>query len=258
LCFGKKNVQYTHMQAVLDALLFPIARLVVAAGIPFGDVAEALKRALVRAAEGTAKAGATDSRVSLMTGLQRRDVARLRAAARLPDVEPEPSPHLSRLVGLWLADPAYAGRTIARKGPAPSFDDLASRVRKDIHPRAMLDQLVAAGTVLVEDRLVHLLVPAYRPSPSSDDQITYLGLNAGDFLSASVDNVLADTAPHFERAVHYNRLSRDAVKTLAAMFRDRQSAVLIELNEAAAALQKTSPGQWRFRAGGYFYDTDEG
>ncbi|MBL4556309.1 MAG: hypothetical protein JKP98_01110 [Rhodobacteraceae bacterium] len=99
--------------------------------MPFATLSDLLKRAMLGAAERAAGVPATDSRLSLMTGLQRRDIARLRATA--PPAEAPPAPHLARLVGLWLGDPAYAGRPVARKGPAPSFDDLPAGAQG--HPR---------------------------------------------------------------------------------------------------------------------------
>jgi hypothetical protein len=243
------------MRAVLEALLGPVARLAVAGGVPFATLSDLLKRAMLGAAERAAGVPATDSRLSLMTGLQRRDIARLRATAA--PAEAPPAPHLARLVGLWLGDPAYAGRPVARKGPAPSFDDLARRVRKDIHARAMLDQLVAAGTVAAEGGTVRLLEDSYRPGQGSADQLAYLAANGQDFLSAAIDNVLGEGARHFERAVHYNHLSAEAIAELATLFADRQAALLVEINAHAARLQRTRPGQGRFRAGGYFYDTED-
>ncbi|MBL4556308.1 MAG: hypothetical protein JKP98_01105 [Rhodobacteraceae bacterium] len=73
-------------------------------------------------------------------------------------------------------------------------------MRKDIHARAMLDQLVAAGTVAAEGGTVRLLEDSYRPGQGSADQLAYLAANGQDFLSAAIDNVLGEGARHFERA----------------------------------------------------------
>lgn len=243
------------MRFVLDSLLAPIARLAVARGVLFGEVAERLKVQFLRGAiDALGGQRVTDSRLSVMTGLQRRDVQRLRG---LPDDAPPAVNHLARLVALWQVDPRYAGRALARRG-ADSFEELAAEIRRDVHARTMLEQLLAAQTVMIDaDDCVVLRSATYQPLAGSDAQLAYLARNGGDFLSAATDNVMATPAPHFERAVHYNGLSAAAVAELDAMFRDKQLAVLKEVNARAAALQAASPGAQRFRSGAYFYSEEE-
>lgn len=234
------------MNQIIDALFAPIARLLVARGVGFADAAGRLKQAYLRAALRLAGPDATDSRISVMTGLQRRDIVGLRGQ------EPDRRGvnHLSRLVALWVVS---GGRPLPRKG----FDALACQVRRDVHPRTMLEQLLAAGTVSVADGMVRLEQVSYQPMPGSAGQMAYLADNAGDFLAVAVGNVLGDT-PHFERAVHYNQLDAAAVAQLEAAFWAGQMALLGQINAQAAALQKAMPGTMRFRAGAYFYDEDEG
>lgn len=237
------------MITLLDALLAPIARLAVARGLLFTQVSERLKLQYLRGAERLAGGDKppTDSRISVMTGLQRRDIARLRQmpADPVPPVNP-----LARLVAQWLA--LHGGRPLPRSGDG-SFDALAAQIRKDVHPKTLLEQLVAAGTVEVKGEEVTLCTASYQPLPGSDDQLAYLTANGGDYLAAATANVLTAPAPFFERAVHYNQLSPQAVDTLDAAFRERQAKLLQDINDMAARLQDTSPGQARFRAGGYFY-----
>ncbi len=242
------------MQTVLDALFTPIARLLVARGVLFAQAAERLKAAYVRAAMRAPGAKTTDSRISVLTGLQRRDVARLR------DDTPGPRAvnHLARLVAQWQIDPAYAGRDLPRKGAVGSFDALALSIRRDVHPRTLLEQLLQAGTVSEQpDGALRLEQSSYQPLPGSAAQTDYLAQNAGDFLTASVDNVLGASPPEFERAVHYNGLSPEAVAELDAEFRDGQMALMHRLSARAAQLQDASPGPLRFRAGGYFHSSEE-
>ena len=118
------------MNKLFDALLAPIARLAVAKGVLFPQVAERLKHQFLHAAEG--EKTSTDSNVSLMTGLQRRDIGRLRD---LPDEAPDPVNHLARLVMVWRLD--FDGQTLARSGEI-SFASLAAMIRKDVHPRSLL------------------------------------------------------------------------------------------------------------------------
>lgn len=249
------------MLNLLDPLLSAFARLTVARGILFPDLMERLKHHYIDAATDLTTGKITDSRLSVLTGLQRRDIVRLR---ELPHPEQAPN-HLARLVALWQTEPAYntAGtpNVLAKNGDAPSFEALARIVRRDVHPRTMLDTLQATGTVkITDDQTVQLLQTSYQPLAGSEDQLAYLANNAGDHLNAATDNVLGQTPPHFERAVHYTQLSADQIVELKAEFDAGQMALLERLSQKAAGMKKLpSEGtQDRFRAGGYFYHTSEG
>ena len=257
-CPVKKNVHKAHMLEILDAMFAPLARLLVARGLLFSDFAERMKAHYVAAA--LAQGKATDSRLSLMTGLQRREVTRLRGFAPR-DLRPNP---LARLVALWQTDPAYQGDgkplPLNRTGPAPSFEALAWAVRRDMHPRTMLDALVASGTVVLDGagQQVALVQSSYQPLAGSDDQLAYLTRNLGDHLSTATANVLGQTPPAFERAVHYTELTGAEVTALAEFHRAGQMALFQEISRRAAAMKAHAPrGSHRFRAGAYFHQTEE-
>jgi Family of unknown function (DUF6502) len=245
------------MPRFLDTILAPLARLLVRRGVLIGQATERLKLHYLRAAQGMAGNRPTDSRISVITGLQRREVVRL---AALPDGAPADRKinHLSRLVQVWQSDPRFGGRDLDRAGSEGSFEALALGIRRDVHPRTMIEQLREAGTVAVtsEGRL-RLLQSSYQPLAGSEAQLDYFADNAGDFLTAATENILSETAPFFERAAHFNQLSPEAVAKLAGDFQKGQMALLQKIAAEASELQKQSPGTHRFRAGGYFYFTDE-
>lgn len=238
------------MKAVLNHLLKPLARLAIAKGVRFADMAEHMKRAYVDVARDLAKPKAPVSRISVMTGLQRRDIARLLAEPEPPKQRPDA---LSKLVALWLA--RFKGAPLPHHG-TESFDALAREIRRDVHPRSMLDELVAAGTVAAEAGEVRLLKTAHVPLQGSEAQIEYLGKNVGDHLAVAVGNVLGEP-PAFERAVHYNGLSTEAVQALEALWRAEMERVLQVVNARALELQTQEQGPARFRAGGYFRGENE-
>jgi hypothetical protein len=245
------------MSDALDHVLAPLCRLFVARGVGFADLVERLKGHYVQAALQLVDNKPTDSRLSVMTGLQRREISRLR------EFRPRPSKpnHLSRLVALWQAHPDYApdGQAIAlpRTGDAPSFEALARDVRKDVHPRTMLDTLEQTGTVEIDaaTQKVRLMTTAYRPLSGGDEQLTYLDDNVGDHLAAATANVLGQKPAFFERSVHYSGLSEAQISTLTEMYHQAQMDLLEKLNREAATMKAKAPkgAATRFRAGGYFY-----
>lgn len=250
------------MLNLLDPLLSAFARLTVARGILFPDLMERLKHHYIDAATDMTAGKVTDSRLSVLTGLQRRDIVRLR---NIPHPVQAPN-HLARLVALWQTEPAYntsgTPNPLAKNGPAPSFEALARIVRRDVHPRTMLDTLLATGTIRINDsdQSVQLVQTSYQPLAGTEDQLAYLAKNAGDHLNAATDNVLGHTPPHFERAVHYTQLTASQIDELKADFDAGQMALLELLSKKAAKMKKlpSEGAHDRFRAGGYFYQTSEG
>ena len=241
------------MERVLDLIFAPLARLLVARGLPFGAAEARLRRAYVLAALRAAGRDTTDSRLSLMTGLQRRDIARLRDAEGPSPTRPNP---LARIVAAWLADPAYLGRPIPRRGPSPSFEALATALYRDLHPRSMADQLLAAGVAVEEGGLLRLVAQHYQPRQGSPEQLDYLAANLADHMAAAVTNVV--DAPRLpERAVHYNGLSAAALDEIETLWRAEAERALLAVNAQARALQDRSPGTGRFRAGTYLWREDQ-
>ncbi|MEO9823811.1 MAG: DUF6502 family protein [Paracoccaceae bacterium] len=239
------------MLNLLDALLAPTARVLVARGVVFPEFMERMKSHYIAAAQAQAEQEGmkvTDSRLSVMTGLQRRDVARLKDEK----LKEKRVHHLSRLVALWQSEPGYA-KTLPKSGPAPSFEALAQIVHRDVHPRTMLDALEAAGTVALDDVTVTLQATSYQPLAGTGDQIAYLARNVGDHASAATENVLGRDPRHFERAVHYTKLTDAQIAELETDFATAEMEILEKISQKASQMKGESTGAHRFRAGSYFY-----
>jgi hypothetical protein len=238
------------MFSIYDALLAPLARLFVTRGERFADIAERLKGHYVQAALEVEADKATDSRLSLVTGLSRREVARLRAFEARP---PKPNP-LTRLVALWQTHPEYRDTPVLpRTGPAPSFEALARLVLQDVHPRTLLDTLLKTGTVEEKDGTLRLAKTAFVPASGSDEQVSYLVENVGDHMQAALENVLSDSRPHFERALHMTDLTPDQIDSLARAYEDGQMQLLRSLQARAEEMKAQDKGTMRMRIGGFFY-----
>lgn len=233
----------------LDPILVPLARLAIRRGWLFASVEHRLRHAYIAAARSMADGPMTDSRISVVTGLQRRDIARLRR-----DTAPSQSPRqpMAEIIARWWDDPAYDPGGIPIQGDAGSFTSLARSVRKDVHPRTFLDVLVESGAVSEREGRVVLNTRRYRPAQGSDDQLAYLADNVGDHLAAAVGNVL-DAEGNYDMAVHYDGLSAEAIGRLDALFRARMTQLVEELDTMVRALPETAAGPHRFRAGGYFF-----
>lgn len=233
-----------------DPILLPLARLAVRKGWLFPAVAQRLKQAYLKAAVSLGGGQVSDSKISIVTGLQRRDISRLRA-------ETDPTPHqrqpLAEIIARWWHDPAYDPLGIPTLGEGASFATLARSVRQDVHPRTFLDILIDTGAVTENGQTVMLKSRTFRPLADSDDQLAYLADNVGDHLAVAVSNVV-DAQERYDMAVHYRGLSSSAIKQLDRHFRTRMSETLQELDTMVRTLPSGNSGAHRFRAGGYFFE----
>ncbi|MEO1293796.1 MAG: DUF6502 family protein [Pseudomonadota bacterium] len=259
-------------------LLRPLATAMIQQGIPAPAAYRLLKEAFVEAAEqdftldGTR---ATDSRVSLLTGVHRKDVKDIRTRS-----EPEPAALggtlLATVIGRWLGDRANTdaeGTALPLPRSAetgPSFDALVAGVNKDVRPRTVLDELVFQNLVRIDEDTdtVHLLADAFIGRRDRAHLFHFFERNLADHAAAAAANLLRsdDGAPFLERAVFYNNLNPTSVDMLEEMARNASDAVLQELNRAALTHQTNDTdasqtetahsgdtARERFRFGVYFY-----
>ncbi|WP_297341068.1 DUF6502 family protein [Pseudophaeobacter sp.] len=237
----------------LDHIFRPLARLAVQRGCLFPAVERRLRRAYLEAAKAIDGDETTDSKISIKTGLQRRDIARLRSESDPPEAKRQP---LAEIIALWWGDPAYDPEGIPTQGDGASFTSLARRIRKDVHPRTFLNILIENGTVSEIGERVSLNTRSYRPPSGSGEQLAYLADNVGDHLAAAVSNVVEE-GTKYDMAVHYKGLSANAISQLDQHFRTRMEQTLEELDTMARGFPASEDGLHRFRAGGFFFDDSD-
>lgn len=204
----------------------------------------------------------TDSRVSLLTGIHRKEVARLRGAGAPVHKVPTTLSRTSAIMARWLGSPQYTDskgyplplpRTA--ENDAPSFDALVASVTKDVRPRAVYDEWLDRKLIALNgsDQIV-LLDHAFIPRGEDDQKWYYLGRNLHDHIAAAAANVSESRPPFFDRAVHYDDLSPELAERLERRSRELATDMLSTANrEANRALAKDKGGANRWIFGVYIY-----
>ena len=264
-----KNLNKLFISAV-EKLFRPLARLLVARRINFGLVVELMKAALVRSAiDDLAAQGdrPTDSRISIATGVHRKDIKRLKETPETLQTPKELSV-TSQVVAKWLGTKGlidYKGNPIPilrkkKTNEEIDFEDLVRSISKDIRPRAVLDELIDRGVISVVEDETLTLHPNRLASNQGDDALSaYLGMNIHDHLSVTVNNLLVPEHPQLERCVHYQGLSKSAAEDLAKFAETQAMAALIAFN---IKCQETisdadNHGVYRINFGTYLYHEDQ-
>jgi hypothetical protein len=257
------------LQAMLIRVLRPLVKLALASGFNFTSFSVVLRRLYIEVAESDfalANKQQTDSRISLLTGIHRKDVSKHRGQGLTSATPPLAVSQTGRLVARWLADPNYcddtgAPRPLARTAAddGPSFERLVSEGTKDVHPRAVLDEWLDRGIVsLDQDAFVHLDLSTVIPNAGDDALRHYFTRNLHDHTLAAVTNIMNEPPPYFERAVHYDQISSALAARLDAIARAEAMAMLLRLNKIAhQAVQADTGGDSRWITGIYVMPQDE-
>jgi hypothetical protein len=241
---GTSPDEVAALLAAIGQVLEPLARLAVARGVPIQALEEALRRSMVVAARRALGSGGGErvtSRLSAMTGLTRREVTRLEGI----DAQAPPSSRtlVTEVFTLWRFDPALRTpegqpRVLPRTGPAPSFEALAARVSRDVHPRTLLEEMQRLGLVarLAEHDEVALVEDTVVPRGRWTEMMGFLGDHVGDHFRAAADNVLGDGRAHFEQALLADELSERSIAAARALISAQWQRLMDELVPALTAL----------------------
>ncbi|GIT91697.1 hypothetical protein JANAI62_21540 [Jannaschia pagri] len=249
-------------------ILRPLVRALISQNVTVTAFYRLVKQTYVEVATEMLGQDGTDSRISVMTGVHRRDVKAFRSLSDTSDqTDQRKASMLSTVVGRWLSSTGYVdadGRPvpIPRNAEAgPSFEALVQSVSRDVRPRTVLDELARQGILTIAEDRVHLLLEGLVAPADMDQRLHFFAHNLGDHVDAAVTNILSDTPPHLERAVFYNALDAEALRDVEAEARAIATDALRRVNAKAAALQTADPtdpeASHRFRFGIFFYSEDE-
>lgn len=208
-----------EFNAGIAQLLKPVAELALGHGAKLPELVELLKLALAEAAQTGSPASVSESKVAVMTGVHRKDLRRI----RLQGARARPRRSIAaETFARWMSDPRYltkrgAPRVLPRSSEpggdpnAVSFDSLVSAITTDVHPRAVLDELIRLGHVELDaaDR-AHLVASAYVPDRDRGEAFRFGIANAADHLAAINANLSGQPRRFLEQAIYADELSEQS------------------------------------------------
>ena len=260
----------------IGRVLRPLVRLLIGRGVTFPMLSESLRELYISVAREVAAGRhqpTTDSRLSLLTGIHRKEIRRQRLR---PAAAPAAAEGISvgrLIVARWLAAPPWCD-TGGRPLPLPrralrsglSFDALVAAVTTDVRPRAVLDALLGQGVVRLDaDKRVVLNAAAYLPETDTAARHDAFAQVLHDHIAAAVANLAANGDPPFlDRCLRYEALTPEQTARVAALARLAAERLLTGVNRAARAMLDAgsppapgAPAARRVSLGIYFYAEDE-
>ncbi|MFJ4455657.1 DUF6502 family protein [Pseudomonas sp. NPDC089392] len=258
------------MLSALRRVMRPLVRLMLRKGVTYTMFADLLKEVFVDVAHREFRlddAAPTDSRISLLTGVHRKDVRRLRNESDTSTAAlPENITLGAQLVNVWTnckpfcsaSGQALALPRLASVGGDCSFDALVAKISTDIRGRVVLDEWLRLGVVRVDEQdCVHLEAQAFVPQKGFDEKAAYFGHNLHDHACAAVHNLSGEGQPFFERSVHYDALSVASVDKFREVVAKDGMQLLLAFSRIAADLENvdvpSTEQRQRITVGLYFY-----
>jgi hypothetical protein len=154
-------------------LLHPLVRMLLRNGVNYGEFADAVRGAYIDIASTeilSAEQAQSDARIGIVTGMNAREVGRIRENDA--NAEPEVSANqIARVLQGWSQEQDYLGPyglplEVPFAGERPSFEDLVNCYAEGAPPRILLGELVRVGAAVeISDGYVRMLNRTYVPSP---------------------------------------------------------------------------------------------
>ena len=273
------NKSAREKEAVLNvfaSLVRPLTRVAFEYGISASEISGVVRRTYIQALEErlmSQKRATTDTRLAVVAGLTKSDVAALREATR------SGAPHslratvsldqVTNLLTVWHTHSGFSGAyglaleldlAPTPGSPRRSFGELVGAACPGADADALLDELVAAGSVEVIDSItVRCLSRAYVPKGADVKRIERMGRFLAVIAANFVHNLLRVSPEplYFERTVlsdePLTEIGRDKFLVLAA---ERGQELLTELDTfltRLAASECREDGK-KYGVGIYFFE----
>ena len=216
----QSSVQEALSSAIIR-LLRPLVRILLRNGVAFGTFSDLAKKVYTDVAfedfelDGKKQ---TVSRVSILTGLTRKEVKRLHELETPGSIVEEKRYNRAiRVISGWLNDTAYCSEDgipvpLPLEGKQASFTSLVKAYSGDVPVQAMLNELVAAKSVKQHDDMVFLIRHAYIPAGDAIENIHILGSDVEELI-ATIDHNLTHTGTElrFQRKVNSQKINTESL-----------------------------------------------
>lgn len=231
-----------HKQSLVVAIrtmLRPIVRLLIAMGFSAKDFIEIAKTVFVEVASedyGKRNRPANTSRIALLTGLTRRETARLRLVS---DHDPlplaDPMVPIGRVLSDWFTLDAYQSEDGKPKTLSleDTFRDLIEQHRADIPPTTMIKEMVNHGCISIDGDKVTVHSRYFMPFELDRKAIERFGVVMADMGNTITNNLLSSdrTQALFEGRAVNELVSIEASPAFRSYLERRALALLEEVDD---------------------------
>jgi hypothetical protein len=225
--------------ACLRELMRPVVRLMVKSGVSWREFSRATKVSFVEVATdefGIRGRPTNVARVSILTGIHRREVARLREVLDAEAAAPPTYLNAAqRVLSAWHQLPGYLEadgqpQVVAVDGPAPSFAQLCAGHAGDVPATALLKELRMVGCVgTTSDGRLQALSRVYIPLRVDPAKVRRAGSVLADLGETVVHDLICGSADalRFERRAENDRIDPRHLEAFRSML-EREGQQFLE------------------------------
>jgi hypothetical protein len=250
-------------------ILTPLVRILLRQGISYGTFADLAKWVYVDVARqefGISRRKQSTSRISILTGLSRKEVTRVARLSRPDDqTSAERYNRAARVIAAWRREADFIDAegepaALSMSGRGSTFSELVRRFSGDVPARAIRDELIHSGAVeQLKDGRIRLLDRAYIPKTSDADKVHILGTDVSHLISTIDHNLQPDVLqPFFQRKVAYDNLPNEVLPQFRKLTGPKAQAFLEKIDRWLAGhdrdINPSAAGTGRNKAGiGIYY-----
>jgi hypothetical protein len=230
--------------SIVRTLLRPAVRFALRRGLKIRTITEELKALLIEEANHELTRGSEDitvSKLSVMTGLQRRDVQRL--VSPLGESSPQHLDLLTRIIGAWCIDDRFSRGTkpleLSYEGSESDFANLVRSISSDLNPATILFELERLRLVEKDGAILRLLWNAYQISGDVDDAYTLLERDLATLVEGVDRNISKHTSiPNLHISTRFDNVSTEAVSKIREWILQKGAAFHAEIREFVGSFDK--------------------
>ena len=258
----------TVISSAIVRLLRPLVRILLRNGIPYGTFADFARWTYVDVASKEFNIPGkqqTTSRVSVLTGLSRKEVKKVKENFKAEDPgTTERYNRSARVIGGWIKD----ARFLDKKG-APielpfedgedSFSTLVKAYSGDIPVRAMLDEMIRTGVVKQINGRIQLLTRGYIVKRGDAEILNILGSDVSELIGTIDHNIISEPDDAFlQRKTSYDNIPEESLpevrKVVSKMGKDLIESVDKIISKHDRDINPALEGKGRKKTGlGVFY-----
>lgn len=188
-----------------------LAKVCLKRGIRIQEALEDLKHGFVKAAVEQLSVGKEEislSKLSAMTGLQRKDIGRILEGLKPAD---EFISLTTRVVGAWTNSKQFSlkgkPKPLTFKGKNNQFESLVLSVSKDLNFSTLLNELERLQMIKKEEGRVYLVYDALKLDGKEEESLNLLAKDVSDLVSAVEQNVdQASKIPNLHITTRYDNV----------------------------------------------------
>ncbi len=223
-------------------ILRPLIRTMIRNGVSCGNFEELVRKAYVDEAFSMGNTNGkpvktTISSVSAQTGLSRKEVKRLKEIAKIDhNHNDQKYNRATRVISGWTHNKDFLDASskpvpLRLDNGAPSFANLVKLYSGDIPAKAMLDLLVNAECVEINNDMAFLVKPAYLPGNDSAEIALILGTDTSELIETISHNMVAnEDSKRFQRKVSTLKLDKTAAEAFQKLAAQHSQTLLEDLD----------------------------